>query len=124
MKEDIRKLCIRPEILVDYPAIKRINDLAFGQPQEGILIEKLRLETEYIRDLSLVALWNGTPVGHILFFPVYIVKGDQQTQTLSLAPMAVEPEFQNSGIGSRLVNEGLEVIIGTVRFLTVYEEVI
>jgi predicted N-acetyltransferase YhbS len=108
MNEAISKLRIRPEKPVDYPAIKAINELAFGQAQEGILIEKLRLEPAYIRDLSLIALLAGKPVGHILFFPVNIINGNTQTPSLSLAPMAVDPEYQNRGIGSRLVEEGLE----------------
>ncbi|MCK4746941.1 MAG: N-acetyltransferase, partial [Bacteroidales bacterium] len=108
MKEATSNLRIRPEKPVDYPAIKTINELAFGQTQEGILIEKLRLEPAYIRDLSLIALLGGKPVGHILFFPVNIVNGNNQIPSLSLAPMAVDPGYQNKGIGSRLVEEGLE----------------
>jgi predicted N-acetyltransferase YhbS len=100
-------LRIRPEKPVDYPAIKKINDRAFGQTKEGLLIEKLRLEPAYIRDLSLVALLNRKPAGHILFFPVNIVNGEKRVPSLSLAPMAVDPAFQNMGIGSRLVEEGL-----------------
>ncbi|MCK4750237.1 MAG: N-acetyltransferase [Bacteroidales bacterium] len=119
-------LRIRPEKPADYPEIKRINDLAFGQQNEGVLIEKLRLEPAYIRDLSLVALLRGKPVGHILFFPVNIENGKQGTPSLSLAPMAVDPEFQNQGIGSRLVEYGLQragdagfssvVVLGHPRF--------
>jgi putative acetyltransferase len=101
-------LRIRPEKPADYPAIKRINDLAFGQQNEGVLIEKLRLEPAYIRDFSLVALLQGKPVGHILFFPVNIENGAHGTPSLSLAPMAVDPEYQNQGIGSRLVKYGLQ----------------
>ena len=37
-----------------------------------------------------------------------IVNGENLTPSLSLAPMAVDPEYQNRGIGSRLVEEGLE----------------
>ncbi len=103
------RLIIRPEKPDDYEAIKKINDLAFGQIPEGVLIEKLRLEPAYIRDLSLIALMNGKPVGHILFFPVNIVNGQQHVPSLSLAPMAVTPEFQKKGIGSKLVQEGLEM---------------
>lgn len=98
---------IRPERPGDYGAIRRINDLAFGRDVEGTLVEKLRLEPAFIRDLSLVAFTNGNSIGHILFFPVNIVDGDRQIPSLSLAPMAVDPDFQQKGVGSQLVRYGL-----------------
>jgi predicted N-acetyltransferase YhbS len=45
---------IRPETPADYPAIAEVNYLAFGQPDEGKLVENLRR----IRNLSLsFLLW-------------------------------------------------------------------
>ncbi len=35
-------LKIRSEQKEDYPSITRVNDLAFGRKNEGVLIEKLR----------------------------------------------------------------------------------
>lgn len=46
---------IRPETPLDYQAIKKSNDLVFKQVNEGILIEKLRLNPDFIPELSLVA---------------------------------------------------------------------
>jgi putative acetyltransferase len=108
MKEN-ESLIIRPERPSDYEVIKDVNNKAFGQVKEGNLIEKLRLEPAYIRDLSLVALVRGKVVGHILFFPVNIVKEENSTPTLSLAPMSVLPDYQRKGIGSSLISQGLEI---------------
>ena len=58
--------------------------------------------------MSLVAVVNDEVVGHILFFPVKIKNDFECNRSLSLAPMAVHPNFQNKGIGSKLVNEGLK----------------
>jgi predicted N-acetyltransferase YhbS len=99
---------IRPERPGDAHRIKEINDNAFGQSKEGILVEKLRREPGYTRDLSLVALLEGKVVGHILFFPVNIINGENSAPSLSLAPMAVHPDYQHRGIGSHLVESGLE----------------
>jgi putative acetyltransferase len=46
---------IRTEIPAGYPAITEINDLAFGQPGEGKLVENLRKNPKFSPALSLVA---------------------------------------------------------------------
>jgi len=52
------KLNIRPETKDDYSQITEVNDLAFGQKNEGILIKKLRQSGKFIPELSLVAELN------------------------------------------------------------------
>jgi putative acetyltransferase len=47
-------------------------------------------------------------VGHILFTPVVIEAPEKNVTGMGLAPMAVSPEFQRLGIGSRLIEAGLE----------------
>jgi putative acetyltransferase len=47
-------------------------------------------------------------VGHILFTPVKIQSADSSFEALGLGPMAVLPHYQRKGIGSRLVQAGLE----------------
>jgi len=48
-------------------------------------------------------------VGHIAFSPVTVTDAPKGLRAMGLAPMSVLPEFQNRGIGSWLVREGLEV---------------
>jgi predicted N-acetyltransferase YhbS len=100
-------IIIRPEKETDYQTIKMVNDRAFGQSNEGIMIEHLRARSDYIAELSLVAVIDDTLVGHLLLFPVTIKNDLKTTTTLSLAPMAVHPDFQKKGIGSQLVWEAL-----------------
>ena len=101
-------ILIRSEEKKDYDGIKKVNDLAFGQINEGIMIEKLRDNSDYISELSLVAVLDNEIIGHILFFPIKIKNESKINKSLSLAPMAVHPDFQNKGIGSKLVIEGLK----------------
>ncbi|MBC8314546.1 MAG: N-acetyltransferase [Bacteroidales bacterium] len=101
------QLTIRPETKQDYSAIKKVNDLAFKQENEGTLIEKLRINPEYIPELSLVAEIDGAVRGHILFFPLHVNTDKGGYQTISLAPMAVYPDWQRKGIGGQLIREGL-----------------
>jgi putative acetyltransferase len=58
--------------------------------------------------LSLVAVHEGQVVGHILFSPVDIEREGARETAVGLGPMAVLPEYQRQGVGSRLVREGLD----------------
>jgi putative acetyltransferase len=101
-------LIIRPELSNDYGNITRLYDLAFGQVGEGRLVEALRHNPLFIKGLSLVAIIKGKLIGHILFFPI-LIKGEGKVfRSLALAPMAVLPEFQHTGIGTELVYSGLD----------------
>jgi putative acetyltransferase len=99
---------VRQETDKDYRGITNVNNLGFGQKNEGQLILKLRKTRKFIPGLSLVAEIEGRIVGHILFYPIEIKSDDQVFPSLALAPMAVLPEYQKQGIGSRLVEEGLK----------------
>lgn len=92
----------------DYPYIRDVNALAFGQIDEAMLVEELRQHDNFIPEMSLVAKDGSLVVGHILFFPVKIIGVRKQWDSLALAPMAVLPEYQNRGIGSMLVQRGLQ----------------
>jgi putative acetyltransferase len=98
---------IRHEITTDHEAIRHVNRLAFGQDDEAGIVETLR-NGGYAR-VSLVAEINGEVVGHILFSDLPILTDNGTVLALSLAPMAVLPVFQRQGIGSALVQKGLEV---------------
>ncbi|HET6574089.1 MAG TPA: GNAT family N-acetyltransferase [Fimbriiglobus sp.] len=97
---------IRHETPADHEAVRQVNRLAFGQDDEAGIVEALRTGG-YVR-VSLVAEVAGRVVGHILFSEVPILTHGGTVPALSLAPMAVLPEFQRRGIGSALVEKGLE----------------
>ena len=91
----------------DYQAIAELNRQVFGRDNEAQLVESIRHSDRYIPELELVAELNHAIVGHILFSYIDLV-GQENLQVLGLAPMAVQPEFQRRGIGSALVQVGLE----------------
>ena len=100
-------ITIREETPADRAAIFEVNLRAFGQPAEATLVDALRRDGDFIPELSLVAVREGTVVGHILFPPVTIESKTGSVPALALGPMAVLPELQHRGIGSLLVKEGL-----------------
>ena len=100
-------LIIRPERKDDYAQITLINNAAFEQYNEGRLVENLRKNKKFIPQLSLVAMLGGRLVGHILFFPIKILAGKSEHESIALAPVSVHPKHQKKGIGSALIKEGL-----------------
>src|SRR5215813_5842010 len=98
-------ISIRPETLEDITAIRHVVQSAFGRAAEADLVDALRRNGR--ATLSLVAQDSGRIIGHIMFSPVVIDTAQGELCGLGLAPLAVWPERQNEGIGSRLVIEGL-----------------
>jgi putative acetyltransferase len=98
-------ITIRAENAEDIPAVRRVNKLSFGRPQEAALVDALRAVAH--PQVSLVAVEDGQILGHIFFSPVSIEPEDAHPAALGLAPMAVLPAYQRQGIGSQLVREGL-----------------
>jgi putative acetyltransferase len=98
---------IRAETPEDAAAIRRVNELAFGQPAEADLVERLRHACG--AGLSLVAD-DGGIVGHILFTPVTVEGASGGVVGMGLAPMAVLPDCQRRGVGSELVRRGLDLL--------------
>lgn len=105
---------VREELPDDVAAIRDVNRRAFGQDQEGNIVDALRSNGAAL--LSLVAILNGEVVGHIMYSPATIgdatgaadyVSGAALTGA-ALGPMAVVPEHQRHGIGSKLIEAGTQ----------------
>ncbi len=99
-------LTIRPETPEDIAAIRYVNEQAFGQNEEAELVEKLRNRAAL--SLSLIAVQKNEIVGHITFSPVVIESERSSFEAITLAPIAVLPEYQRQGIGGQLARAGLE----------------
>ncbi|WP_421378756.1 GNAT family N-acetyltransferase [Bacillus salacetis] len=101
-------MIIRKETHEDIDAIKRVNDSAFNGDNEGKLVNSIRNSDLFIPELSLCAVaHDGEIIGHLLMSIVFIETKGNSIPTLALAPMAVLPNWQNKGIGTKLVSEGL-----------------
>ena len=95
---------IRIETEADYDGVRAIHEAAFGQPIEAAIVDALRGSEQAV---SLVAEEEGRIVGHILFTAVTIDSHSGQCTGRALGPMAVAPDYQNKGVGSALVRDGL-----------------
>jgi putative acetyltransferase len=101
-------MIVRTETEADYPAIRQVNEAAFGTTEEADLVEALRGGGLVL--LSLVAESDGLVVGHILFSRMSIETPDGTIPAVALAPMAVSPRYQRQGIGGRLIRRGLDTL--------------
>ena len=99
-------MIIRREEPADIAAIRFVNEQAFGGSAEANAIDLLR--DRGMVTLSLVAVIGARVVGHLFFTPVRLEAPDRSWPAVGLAPLSVLPEFQQQGIGTALLNAGLE----------------
>ncbi|WP_438748580.1 GNAT family N-acetyltransferase [Pararhizobium sp. O133] len=102
-------MIIRPETAGDIVSIGALTTVAFaGMPYsdgtEAAIIDRLRADGALT--LSLVAEIDGVVAGHVAFSPVEITDGAQEW--FGLGPVSVEPGRQKAGIGTALINDGLD----------------
>ena len=88
-------MTIREERPEDAAVIADVVVAAFGRHREARLIDRLRAHDAVL--LSLVAAVEDRLVGHVLYSPVRL----GSLRGAGLGPMAVRPELQGHGVGSK-----------------------
>ncbi len=88
--------------------MRAVNEKAFGRPEEAGIVDRLRLSCP--EAISLVADDGGAVVGHIIFTVAFIDSPKGKLWGRGLAVMAVLPGRQRQGIGSQLVERGLDLL--------------
>jgi putative acetyltransferase len=96
-------MVVRPEAPEDIDGIRAVHRAAFPSHLEAQLVDALRQAGK--ATISLVADLRGSIIGHVLFSPVSVEQGP--ARGLGLAPVAVHPEWQRTGVGTALVQAGL-----------------
>lgn len=99
-------IVIREENNKDFNEVYEVIKSAFINAEhtdhnEHNLVNKLRGSEAFVKDLSLVAEDNSKIVGHIILTKIRI----GNNESLALAPLSVLPNYQKSGIGSKLIIE-------------------
>jgi len=93
-------MIVRSETPADFAAICVVEEAAFGQLAEAQLVDDLRAAGDSV--FSLVAVDDGTVVGHAVFSRM-----EAPFPALALGPVAILPERQRTGVGTRLIREGI-----------------
>lgn len=94
---------IRHVRTADHPAIRAVVEAAFGKPDEADLVERLRAAGDVV--FELVEEDDDQIVGHILYSRLW---ADSVQLFAALAPLAVRPDRQRSGVGKRLTAASIE----------------
>lgn len=115
-------MILRTEEPRDYEVVYHVIKNAFETAEERDgneqdLVVSLRSSDAFIPNLSIVAEVDGIVVGHILFTELTLVGNDglnvdeiiHEANLLALAPLSVLPAYQQQGIGTALIEEGLAV---------------
>ena len=87
----------------DLKPVLALHELAFPDEDVAGLVSAIYADPAFIPDLSLVVVEDGAIIGHIMFTEADVAG----TPSVLLAPLGVVPEWQSHGIGSALVEDGL-----------------
>ena len=104
---------VRKTSEADQQTVVDVIVAAFGDAEGHViaeLVSQLLVDPSAQPLVSLVATANERVVGYVLYTNVR-VEGSARTVFASiLAPLAVDPEYQNKGIGGRLITEGMKLL--------------
>jgi len=105
----MNEIIIRPEEKKDYRIVEELTREAFWNLHvpgcdEHLLLCNMRKTEEFIKELDFVAVHNGKIVGNIVYVQTKIKSDEKKHKVLTFGPLSVLPEYQNKGIGSKLVN--------------------
>ena len=96
----------------DLNLIKRIVETAFSEEENKVIIEfasDLFSETSSPPIKSLVAEVDNQVIGYVSYSPIFL-KSDASIIGYILAPLAVSPDHQKKGVGSNLINTGIDML--------------
>ena len=105
---------LRLEEEKDYKIVEELTREAFWNNHvpgcdEHLLIHNLRKSKEFINELDLVAIYDNKIVGNIVYVKSKIINNDLEHIVLTFGPVSVLPEFQNKGIGGKLINHTIKL---------------
>jgi len=111
-RQKCRELMVRPENKTEVPIIREViqeafDPMPFSTGKEWQLVENIRQSEGYIPGLALVAVCDGTIVGHSLISLAEIEDKKKKHGILVLGPVSVLPAYQRQGIGQEMIRIGI-----------------
>jgi len=105
---------LRLEEEKDYFIVENITREAFWNHyvpgcDEHLLIHNLRKTNEFIKELDFVAINDNKIIGNIVYVKAKVINNDKEFTVLTFGPISVLPEYQNNGIGGKLINHTIKL---------------
>ena len=111
-------IIVEAELSQDAEAVRQLNIVAFdGRTEEADLVDALRHDGDLL--WSLVAKHDGKIVGHIAFSRAVIDTVDGLVGGVALAPVGVLPDYQKEGVGTALIESGIDLLTDETVILVV-----
>jgi predicted N-acetyltransferase YhbS len=108
-------LIIKQALPEDFAITENITREAFWNVykpgcSEHLVLHNLRKSQNYVKELDLIAIYNNQIVGHIISTRAKILDTlNNEYEVLCAGPLSVLPDFQNKGIGERLLKESIRL---------------
>jgi len=108
------QITLRPEDGKDHRIVEELTREAFWNIHapgcdEHLLVNKLRKTDEFIKELDFVAIHYNKIIGNIVYVKSKIKNNDLEHMTLTFGPISVLPEYQNKGVGGKLINHTVKL---------------
>jgi predicted N-acetyltransferase YhbS len=108
------KIELRPEKEADYKLVEELTREAFWNVHfpgcsEHLLIHNLRKAKEFVGELDFVAMHDDKIVGNIVYAEAKVIGNNEECTVLTFGPLSVLPEYQNKGIGGKLINHTVKL---------------
>ena len=95
----------------EFEQMRAVAVAAFvDEPEIGPLLDALRESPDWIPELSFVAECDGEIVGQVLFTRAWLDTSDGSVAVLQLAPVAVRPDLQRTGVGGAMIRNAQSAI--------------
>jgi len=113
-KDSALEIVLRPEQEPDFSTVENLTREAFWDVycpgcNEHLLVHNLRASSAFIKELDFVALCDTKIIGNIMYAKSTIKSNDAEHTILTFGPVSVLPEYQNNGIGGKLINHTIRL---------------
>lgn len=96
----------------DLDSIQKVIETAFSDEENKVimsLVADLAKEITVSSIKSLIAEKDNQVIGYVSYSPIFL-KSDSSISGYILAPLAVSPDHQKQGVGSNLINSGIDML--------------
>ena len=96
----------------DLISVQKVIETSFPDEENEEISQfafDLSTETSSPQIVSLIAKVDNQIIGYVSYSPIFL-KSDTIISGYILAPLAVSPEHQKQGVGSNLINSGIDLL--------------